>query len=122
MGKAAIQAQINAKRVELIALNGKINELESCRNALIGFSTHIEYVLKSHEHIKATYYLAGTPYLNETNNEEDILKTVEQDLSTKRDDIVTKLNLKIMELESQKFALGSAISILEFTKSITKEA
>lgn len=122
MGKAAIQAQINAKRGELIVLNSKISELTACLNALTAFSVDIEYVLKSHEHIKATYHLAGTPYLNETNNEEDIIKQAERSLSEKKDEVVRKLSLKIVEIEGQKLAIGTAITILEMSKSMTKEA
>ena len=90
MGKAAIQAQIDAKRGEITDLNSQISRLEGCKKALTDFSTDIEYVLTSNDNIETTYYLAGTPYLNETNNEEKILKTAKQKLSAKSDDVVAK--------------------------------
>ena len=114
MGKAAIQAQIDAKR-------GEISRLEGCKKALTGFSTDIEYVLTSNEHIETTYYLAGTPYLNETNNEETILKTAKQKLSAKSDDVVAKLTQKISELKTEKSGISLSISWLEIEKSLTTE-
>ena len=121
MGKAAIQAQIDAKRGEITNLNSQISRLEECKKALTGFSTDIEYVLTSNEHIETTYYLAGTPYLNETNNEEKILKTAKQKLSAKSDDVVAKLTQKISELETEKSGLDSSITWLELQKSLTTE-
>lgn len=121
MGKAAIQAQIDAKRGEITNLNSQISRLEECKKALTGFSTDIEYVLTSNEHIETTYYLAGTPYLNETNNEETILKTVKQKLTAKSDDVIAKLTQKISELETEKSGLDSSITWLELQKSLTTE-
>ena len=121
MGKAAIQAQIDAKRGEITNLNSQISRLEECKKALTGFSTDIEYVLTSNEHIETTYYLAGTPYLNETNNEETILKTVKQKLTVKSDDVIAKLTQKISELETEKSGLDSSITWLELQKSLTTE-
>lgn len=121
MGKAAIQAQIDARRGEITNLNSQISRLEGCKKALTGFSTDIEYVLTSNEHIETTYYLAGTPYLNETNNEETILKTVKQKLTAKSDDVIAKLTQKISELETEKSGLDSSITWLELQKSLTTE-
>lgn len=121
MGKAAIQAQIDARRGEIANLNSQISRLEGCKKALTGFSTDIEYVLTSNEHIETTYCLAGTPYLNETNNEETILKTAKQKLSAKSDDVVAKLIQKISELESKKWGINSSITWLELQKSLTTE-
>ena len=121
MGKAAIQAQIDAKRGEITNLNSQISRLEECKKALPDFSTDIEYVLTSNEHIETTYYLAGTPYLNETNNEEKILKTAKQKLSAKSDDVVAKLTQKISELETEKSGISLSISWLEIEKSLTTE-
>ncbi len=121
MGKAAIQAQIDAKRGEITNLNSQISRLEECKKALTGFSTDIEYVLTSNEHIETTYYLAGTPYLNETNNEETILKTAKQKLTSKSDDVIAKLIQKISELETEKSGLDSSITWLELQKSLTTE-
>ncbi|MHB8041987.1 MULTISPECIES: DUF5082 family protein [Streptococcus] len=121
MGKAAIQAQIDAKRGEITNLNSQISRLEECKKALTDFSTDIEYVLTSNEHIETTYYLAGTPYLNETNNEEKILKTAKQKLSAKSDDVVAKLTQKISELETEKSGISLSISWLEIEKSLTTE-
>ena len=121
MGKATIQAQIDAKRGEITNLNSQISRLEECKKALTDFSTDIEYVLTSNEHIETTYYLAGTPYLNETNNEEKILKTAKQKLSAKSDDVVAKLTQKISELETAKSGISLSISWLEIEKSLTTE-
>ena len=121
MGKAAIQAQIDAKRGEITNLNSQISRLEECKKALTGFATDIEYVLTSNEHIETTYYLAGTPYLNETNNEETILKTAKQKLTSKSDDVIAKLIQKISELETEKSGLDSSITWLELQKSLTTE-
>ena len=121
MGKATIQAQIDAKRGEITNLNSQISRLEECKKALTDFSTDIEYVLTSNEHIETTYYLAGTPYLNETNNEEKILKTAKEKLSEKSDDVVAKLTQKISELETEKSGISLSISWLEIEKSLTTE-
>ena len=121
MGKATIQAQIDAKRGEITNLNSQISRLEECKKALTDFSTDIEYVLTSNEHIETNYYLAGTPYLNETNNEETILKTAKQKLSAKSDDVVAKLTQKISELETEKSGISLSISWLEIEKSLTTE-
>lgn len=121
MGKATIQAQIDAKRGEITNLNSQISRLEECKKALTDFSTDIEYVLTSNEHIETTYYLAGTSYLNETNNEEKILKTAKQKLSAKSDDVVAKLTQKISELETEKSGISLSISWLEIEKSLTTE-
>ena len=121
MGKATIQAQIDAKRGEITNLNSQISRLEECKKALTDFSTDIEYVLTSNEHIETTYYLAGTPYLNETNNEEKILKTAKQKLSAKSDDVVAKLTQKISELETEKSGISLSISWLEIENSLTTE-
>ena len=121
MEKATIQAQIDAKRGEITNLNSQISRLEECKKALTDFSTDIEYVLTSNEHIETTYYLAGTPYLNETNNEEKILKTAKQKLSAKSDDVVAKLTQKISELETEKSGISLSISWLEIEKSLTTE-
>jgi hypothetical protein len=121
MGRAAIQLQINNYYSALNDLNSQISRLEECKRALTNFSTDIEYVLTSNEHIKTTYYLAGTPYLNETNNEETILKTAKQKLTAKSDDIVAKLAQKISELESRKSGINSSIRWLEAEKSLTTE-
>lgn len=121
MGKAAIQAQIDANRVLLTNLSSKISKLEGCKKSLTDFSTKIEYVLKNHDHIKMTYNLAGTPYLNETNNEEKILKTAETNLSGKKDDIIAKLTQKIIELEAEKSGVIAEITGLEFKKFYIKE-
>ena len=121
MWKATIQAQIDAKRGEITNLNSQISRLEECKKALTDFSTDIEYVLTSNEHIETTYYLAGTPYLNETNNEEKILKTAKQKLSAKSDDVVAKLTQKISELETEKSGISLSISWLEIEKSLTTE-
>ena len=121
MGKAAIQAQIDAKRGEITNLNSQISRLEECKKALTDFSTDIEYVLTSNEHIETTYYLAGTPYLNETNNEEKILKTAKQKLSAKSDDVVAKLTQKISELETEKSGISLSISWKKKKKSLTTE-
>ena len=121
MGKAAIQAQIDAKRGEITDLDSQISRLEGCKKALTDFSTDIEYVLTSNDNIETTYYLAGTPYLNETNNEETILKTAKQKLSAKSDDVVAKLTQKISELETDKSGISLSISWLEIQKSLTTE-
>lgn len=121
MGKAAIQSQIDTIRGEVTNLNSQISRLEDCKKALTDFSTDIEYELKEYSHIILTYNLAGLPYLNETNNEKAILKSLKQELTTKRDDVVAKLTQKILELDTQKIGLVSSINLLEIQKSVTIE-
>lgn len=121
MGKAAIQSQIDSIRGEITNLNSQISRLADCKKALTDFSTDIEYELKGYSHIMLTYNLAGLPYLNETNNEKAILKSIKQELTTKRDDVVAKLTQKILELDTQKLGLNSSINLLEIQKSVTIE-
>ncbi|MFS9243815.1 DUF5082 domain-containing protein [Streptococcus infantis] len=121
MGRAAIQLQINSYYSALNDLNSQISRLEECKKALTSFSTDIEYVLTSNEHIETTYNLAGTPYSNETKSEEAILKTAKEKLSEKSDDVVAKLTQKISELETEKSGINSSIRWLETEKSLTME-
>jgi hypothetical protein len=121
MGKAAIQAQINEKNDALSALSSEIAELEASKSALSSFSTDVKYILENHEHIKATYYLAGTPYLQETRAEEGIISEVGQSFSGKKEEMIEKLATKIAALELEKLSIGTSIKLLEVLKGITKE-
>ncbi|MBP2623899.1 hypothetical protein [Streptococcus oricebi] len=99
--KAEVQGKINAVNAKLTAANAKLEALTSAHSTLSGTNTSIEYVLKSHENIKATYHLAGTPYLKETEDEKENLTTTTAQFDTQKTTVLEQLQTKINQIRIQ---------------------
>ena len=111
--KASVRAKISSVNAELSSLTTEISRLKTAKQKLQAVDTSIEYVLKSHSHIKHTYFLAGTPYLNETEMEEENLKNVSHRFEDEKVSITIELQSKINKLEAEAFSLREQLKWLE---------
>ena len=95
MGKKEIAERIAYYEGQTAVVSGKIAALEAARQTLQGTDTSVEYTLESHETIKATHHLAGTPYLEMTNAEEDIVSQMEKYFQDQKDFFLEEIASKI---------------------------
>lgn len=95
MGKQQLRDMIAYYQGQMNVVYGKIRALETARIQLVMTDTTVEYTLKSHENIKVTHHLAGTPYLEMTNNEEDLIKEVESYFDNQKEFFLNEIDSKI---------------------------
>lgn len=107
------EASLSNLQSSLAQNNAKKSELEALLSSLRSFDETIEYVLKSHSHIKWTYFLAGTKYSQETQAEQDCVKNEQRNLMTHKDNAIVAVENEIRNIETRNFSLRSAINALE---------
>ena len=111
--KADVLSKIATATSLLASKKSELSAFLEAKSALSNVDTVIEYVLVSHSHIKESYSLAGTPYLNETTREEEHLKEVTNELDIKRDEIMLKLDIKINQLNMDISDLNTQLKWLQ---------
>ncbi|MFR6444035.1 MAG: hypothetical protein ACLUO7_00450 [Streptococcus sp.] len=119
MGRVALmtdESAISGLRSEIAKCNVKKTELEELKTSLCSFDPTVEYVLKSHSHIKWTYYLAGTKYSNETDDEKKAINYTQLNLKTHIDNAISAINIELSNLTSQIVSLNHSIDIIEASK------
>lgn len=98
--RSAIQNEINSNRDLLNIQNAKIGQLTYALDQLKSVDVEAEWKGKSHSHIKHTYKLAGTPYSDMSDKEEEIITTLNKSLKSKRDEMVGAVTTALSTAQS----------------------
>ena len=121
MGKAELQVQLNELSSKFTTVTANILELENAKSTLSGVSTEITYDLTDYDTIKIMYNLSGKPYVQETINEEKLLKDASTKFEGHKTDILSKLSAKIDELKSEAAGLRLGMNALSYEIAKTEE-
>lgn len=121
MEKRTLKSNLAYYQGQMTSVYGQINALETARRQLLMTGTNVDYTLKSHEHIKESYHLAGTPYLEMTHNEEALIQEIETYFKSQKEFFLNEIDRKIAHHQLTISSYNRSILALQIALTAAEE-
>ncbi|EHI74179.1 Uncharacterised protein [Streptococcus criceti] len=111
--KAALKAQISEAEGLSAMAAAKAEAIQRAIALVASAETKVEWTPKSHSNIKETYKLAGKPYADMSDDEEEIANTASTDLDGKREELLEDLQSAYSAASAKASAARSRVASLK---------
>lgn len=109
----AIQSSIQDYQFRLTAVSKDLQRLQEAYGVLSAVDTSLDYVLNDYDSTKSRYHLAGHPYLDMSDTEEETIKSLESYFEAKKSEVLSELNQRISICQMNQLAYSKTLNRLQ---------